>query len=75
MPRSRKHPAYEMYFALYPDGTLSANFYSFARAKNHTVVLAETVGRNDGLQSAVQGALVRLNRTPLWRGAPAFSSS
>jgi hypothetical protein len=45
-----KHAKYEMYFAIYPDGALTADFYGLARAKNHTVVLAETVGRNDRRQ-------------------------
>jgi len=41
-----KHPKWDMYYAVYPDGTRSKDFYSFTRAKEHTLVLAETERRN-----------------------------
>ena len=40
-----KHEKYEMYYAVYPDGTHSADFYNLARAKDHTAVIAETERR------------------------------
>jgi len=40
-----KHEIYEMYYAVYPNGEKSADFYNYARAYNHTQVLAETLPR------------------------------
>jgi len=40
-----KHEIYEMYYAVYPNGEKSADFYNYARAYNHTLVLAETEPR------------------------------
>lgn len=55
------HPM-TMHHAIYPDGTLSADVYNLPRAKHHTVVLAETEGRNDRRQRAVLTPLVRVFR-------------
>jgi len=41
-----KHENYEMYYAVYPDDTLSADFYNIDRAKNHSAVIEETERRN-----------------------------
>lgn len=44
----------EMYYATYPDGTLSADFYNISRAKDHTAVLLETTTRQDARQSLLE---------------------
>lgn len=36
-----KHPVYDMYYAVYPDGTRSADFYNYTRALEHTKCLPE----------------------------------
>jgi len=36
-----KHKKWDMYYAVYPDGTRSKDFYSFTRAKEHTKIIAE----------------------------------
>jgi hypothetical protein len=42
-----KHPHHDgMFFAVYPDGVLSADFYNLARAADHTAVLAVTARRD-----------------------------
>ena len=41
-----KHEKYNMYYAVYPDGTRSADFYSYTRALEHSKVIAETERRN-----------------------------
>ena len=43
----QKHPQYDgMFFAVYPDGVRSADFYNAARAAEHTAVLAVTARRD-----------------------------
>jgi hypothetical protein len=42
-----KHPHHAgMFFAVYPDGRLSADFYNATRAAEHTAVLAVTAHRD-----------------------------
>lgn len=47
-----------MHHAIYPDGTLSADVYNLARAKDHTAALGATMERKDRRQRAVPVPLV-----------------
>ena len=38
-----KHSKYEMYYAVYPDGVKSADFYNLTRAKEHTATIDSTM--------------------------------